>query len=444
MTKTIYALASGIGRSGVGVVRISGDNTFDFAKQLGVKNFTPNKLVRTNLFANNGDLIDEAMSVAFKNPNSFTGEDVVELHIHGSQAILNILFDELDKQGARLAEPGEFSKRAFANNKMDLTQAEGLIDLINAETQAQMQQAQRQTQGALRDLYNSWADELLPLLAHCEAYIDFPDEDLPESVKKQADDKIQNLISSILNHLEDNNRGERIRNGIQVAIIGAPNAGKSSLINVLTKRDVAIVSAQAGTTRDVIEVNLDIKGYPVRLFDTAGIRDSNDIVESEGIKRAVKSANQADIIILVIDGVKNIINDELILHNTKSIQNENAPLIILANKNENVSFNTPQTSKSIIPISTYTGDGIDTLVEQLYALISGLVIMDSEPIITRNRHRRALQDCLDSLIQSQTAPVPELIAEDLRIALRHLGIITGTVDVEELLDVVFKDFCIGK
>ena len=194
MSKTIYALASGVGRSGVGVVRISGDNAFDFAKQLGVKNFTPNKLARTNLFANNGDLIDEAMAVAFKNPNSFTGEDVVELHIHGSQAILNVLFDELDKQGARLAEPGEFSKRAFANNKMDLTQAEGLIDLINAETKAQMRQAQRQTQGALRDLYNSWADELLPLLAHCEAYIDFPDEDLPESVKKQTDEKIQNLI----------------------------------------------------------------------------------------------------------------------------------------------------------------------------------------------------------------------------------------------------------
>lgn len=444
MSKTIYALASGVGRSGVGVVRISGDNAFDCAKQLGVKNFTPNKLARTNLFANNGDLIDEAMAVAFKNPNSFTGEDVVELHIHGSQAILNVLFDELDKQGARLAEPGEFSKRAFANNKMDLTQAEGLIDLINAETKAQMRQAQRQTQGALRDLYNSWADELLPLLAHCEAYIDFPDEDLPESVKKQTDEKIQNLISSILNHLEDNNRGERIRNGIQVAIIGSPNAGKSSLINALTKRDVAIVSEQAGTTRDVIEVNLDIKGYPVRLFDTAGIRESDDVVESEGIKRAVKSANQADVIILVIDGVKNKINDELILQNTKSIENDNAPLIILANKNENSGFNTPQTSKSIIPMSTYTGDGIDKLVNQLYDLISGLVATDSEPIITRNRHRRALQDCLDSLIQSQTAPVPELVAEDLRISLRHLGIITGTVDVEELLDVVFKDFCIGK
>lgn len=229
-----------------------------------------------------------------------------------------------------------------------------------------------------------------------------------------------------------------------MAIIGSPNAGKSSLINALTKRDVAIVSEQAGTTRDVIEVNLDIKGYPVRLFDTAGIRESDDVVESEGIKRAVKSANQADVIILVIDGVKNKINDELILQNTKSIENDNAPLIILANKNENSGFNTPQTSKSIIPMSIYTGDGIDKLVNQLYDLISGLVATDSEPIITRNRHRRALQDCLDSLIQSQTAPVPELVAEDLRIALRHLGIITGTVDVEELLDVVFKDFCIGK
>lgn len=444
MTKTIYALASGTGRSGVAVVRISGDNAITIAEKLGAKFNAPKMLSRANLIDENNNLIDEAMAVSFPAPNSFTGENVVELHIHGSRAILNNLFDNLQRLGAVMAEPGEFSKQAFTNNKMDLTQAEGLIDLINAETTAQMRQAQRQSGGVLKDLYNNWADVLVKLLAHFEAYIDFPDEDLPIDVQNELNNKRQGLIDSISAHLSDNNKGERIREGLQVAIIGKPNAGKSSLVNVLAKRDVAIVSDIAGTTRDVIEVSLDINGYAVRLFDTAGIRNSDDEIEQQGVKRALQSANDADIILLVIDGSENKVDDKIIAEHLGSVENNSAPTIIVANKSEKPDFKAPESSKDVISISTHTGGGIDALLSQLQGAISDDFETGDEPLITRRRHRDALNECLENLIRSQSAPETELVAEDLRMALRGLGIITGQIDVEELLDIVFKDFCIGK
>ena len=444
MTRTIYALASGVGRAGVSVVRLSGESALDIAGKLGVKNTTPKTLQKVDLIGTDKKLIDTAMAVVFNAPNSFTGENVVEFHIHGGRAILNNLFNNLEQLGAELATPGEFSKQAFLNNKMDLTQAEGLIDLINAETTAQMRQAQRQSGGVLKDLYNGWAETLVKMLAHFEAYIDFPDEDLPDNIQAELNTKRQNLIDSINNHLSDNNRGERIRGGLQVAIIGKPNAGKSSLVNVLAKRDVAIVSDVAGTTRDVIEVSLDINGYAVRLFDTAGIRTSADSIEQAGVERAIKSANDADIILLVIDGAETEITDDVINEHLTELDNLTAPVITVANKSEKTDFKAPKSSENVISISTVQGDGIEPILSHLQGAISEHFEVGEEPLITRQRHRTALSECEQHLTRSQSAPETELVAEDLRMALRALGTITGQVDVEDLLDIVFNDFCIGK
>ncbi len=445
MSGTIYALASGAGRSGVAVVRISGAGALSALSRMGVDVIKPRYAHLCNLKNPKDDsVLDNALVLYFNAPYSFTGEDVVELHLHGSRAVLAETFSVLEgMQGVRLAEPGEFSKRAFENGKMDLTEAEGLIDLINAETHAQMKQAQRQAMGALGALYNSWADKIIPLLAHYEAYIDFPDEDLPDSLSQEALDKIGGIIREIKTHLADNNRGERMRDGVQVAVVGSPNAGKSSLVNALAKRDVAIVSGTAGTTRDVIEVSLDISGYPVRLFDTAGIRNSVDEIESEGIKRAITTAQKADIILLMIDGAETAITQDVIDEKTAELGNNNVPIIVLANKCEKENFVTPATSNTFV-VSMVDNTGVEEFLEHLQKIILSTFGTTGDPVITRTRHREALQDCYGALKQALQAPVPELIAEDLRVAVRCIGRITGQIDVEELLDIVFKDFCIGK
>ena len=341
----------------------------------------------------------------------------------------------------RLANPGEFTRRAFENGKMDLTEAEAIADLINAETSAQKDQALAQMDGALSNLYNDWTTRLTKSLAYIEAEIEFPDEDLPKDIINEMRPTTQMLIDEINDHLRDNNRGERLRNGIQVAIIGAPNAGKSSLVNALTRRDVAIVSDIAGTTRDVIEAHLDLGGYPVILSDTAGLRpdqistQGQDKIESEGIRRALKTAQEADIKILLFDGTLQTPDEH-----TLALIDENT--LLVANKSDQ-SANI-QSAQTMLPISAKTEAGLDQLTNALLLKIKDIMGKRAAPSLTRARHRKALEECQTSLNQSLNAALPELLAEDIRLAARAIGRITGTIHVEDLLDVIFRDFCIGK
>jgi tRNA modification GTPase len=448
MSDTIYALSSAVGKAGVSVVRVSGDKSwtslYEFVQVSG--EILPRiALFKKIIDPEMRDVLDQALILPFKGPASFTGEDVVEYHLHGSTAVVDGFLAALKKQpNHRLAEPGEFTRRAFENGKIDLTEAEAIADLIEAETQAQRHQALHQMGGALSNLYNGWREELVRALAYVEAVIDFPDEDVPDSETAKAHPAIQKIAEEIKLHLNDNNRGERLRSGIQVAVIGAPNAGKSSLVNALARRDVAIVSPMAGTTRDVIEVHLDLAGYPVILADTAGLRPdqifedgAHGSVESEGIRRALKRAEDADIRVLVFDGSQDDIDAHALnLFNERSI--------LVANKAD-LGINEKLKLHGAISISVTSQDGMDAFLSALTTKIKSLYDSSRDtPSLTRSRHRAALEDCLSRLENSMLATLPELMAEDLRIAARALGRITGRVDVEDLLDVIFRDFCIGK
>lgn len=452
MTDTIYALSSAAGKAGVSVVRVSGDRAWiSLAKLVQLADLpSPRAALFKKLFhPQTGDTIDQALVIPFKGPASFTGEDVVEYHLHGSIAVVDAFLSALKTfEGHRLAEPGEFTRRAFENGKLDLTEAEAIGDLINAETEAQRLQALAQMDGALSNLYNRWRDELVKALAYVEAVIDFPDEDVPDSETAKAHPAIQKIERELADHLNDNNRGERLRNGIQVAIIGAPNAGKSSLINALAKRDVAIVSPLAGTTRDIIEVHLDLGGYPVIIADTAGLRPdqitedgSHGTIESEGIRRALKRAEDADIRVLVFDGTESTPDKH-----TLNLINDNA--IIVFNKSDADNYKANHSvlgDVKAIEISITTGQGLDQLLSALTDNIKSVFTVSREtPSLTRARHRAALEDCRARLQSAVVADLPELMAEDLRLAARALGRIVGRVDVEDLLDVIFRDFCIGK
>lgn len=389
-----------------------------------------------------GSLIDRALVLGFKNPASFTGEDVVEYHIHGGRAIIDELLGVLGAQpGHRMAEAGEFTKRAFMNGKMDLTAAEAIADLVDAETAAQKAQALSQMGGVLATLYQGWTEELKTSLAHLEADLEFPDEDLPEGIAPQLRSVIEGLSQSIADHLNDNRRGERLRDGIHVAVIGAPNAGKSSLINALAQRDVAIVSDIAGTTRDVIEVHLDLGGYPVILADTAGLRpdqigeEGQDLIESEGIRRALKRAQEADIKLLLFDATSAQPDPH-----TLDLLDVNA--LVAVNKiDEQAALELPCPS---LLFSAKTGEGLEALIKALTDKVAELIGSSETPSLTRQRHRAALEACHQALGRALAADLPELMAEDMRLAIRALGRITGKVDVEDLLDVIFNDFCIGK
>lgn len=449
MSDTIYALSSASGKAGVAVVRVSGPAAFDSCKLLINNDKLPVLRVANlvNLYdPDSGALIDKALVIAFESPGSFTGENVVEYHLHGSPAVLDSLFRVFaGLSGHRMAEPGEFTRRAFENGKMDLTEAEAIADLIDAETQAQKQQALSQMGGALSSLYQGWADRLVKILAYTEAVIDFPDEDVPDDEINKMRPQIEGLAAEIQDHLDDNRRGERLRDGIRVAVIGAPNAGKSSLVNLLAQRDVAIVSDMAGTTRDVIDVHLNIGGYPVILSDTAGLRPDqlgsgdHDRIESEGIRRAMQKAEEADIRILVFDAGQD-------LYDPHTLNLINSDSIAVINKCD--LFHVKQDWTYEIPrvaLSVQDGDGVDELLIALEKRISALLNVSREtPSLTRQRHRDQLTKTLGALEGSLSASVPELMAEDLRLAIRALGRITGRVDVEDLLDVIFRDFCIGK
>ncbi len=443
---TIYALASGAGPAGIAVVRLSGPESKTALEALCASVPPPRRATRVEIRdPAGGEKLDDGLALWFPGPASFTGEDTVELHVHGGRAVVDGVLAALGAQpGLRLAEPGEFTRRAFENGKMDLTAAEGLADLVAAETAAQRRQALRQLGGELAELYESWRDRLIHGLAHLEATIDFSDEDLPERLADEVFRNLAGLATEIAAHLADNRRGERLRDGIHVAIVGPPNVGKSSLLNLLARRDAAIVSETAGTTRDVIEVHLDIGGYPLVVADTAGLRESADDIEREGVRRARLRAEDADLRLILIDAAA---WPEIDPAAADLIDQES---LLVINKVDLVAPKQPLSIGAIeaLPISAVTGDGIEALLAVLGARLTERIGDAAQPALTRARHREALEDCRHSLQRALSAAErsdrPELVAEDLRLAARALGRITGRVDVEDLLDVIFRDFCIGK
>jgi len=382
-----------------------------------------------------GERLDDGLALWFPGPKSYTGEDMAELHLHGSRAVLAAAMAALRRLGLRLAEPGEFTRRAFLSGKLDLLQAEAIADLAAAETEAQRRQALRQLDGAQGRLYRGWSERLTRLSAHLEAAIDFPDEDLPGDLEAEIARETADLAAAITAHLADGHRGERLRDGIGVAILGPPNAGKSSLLNRIARREAAITSPFAGTTRDVVEVAIDLDGYPVLLADTAGLRDSADFVEQEGLRRALARAEAAELRLFVFDAARPRDADG-------AARWPGPETLLVANKIDLL----PAPSdlpKGAFAVSALTGAGIDRLLATLGEKIAETYRIEA-PLLTRARHRQALEDAAAALVRSLAAPLPELRAEDLRLALRSLGHITGVVGVEDLLDVIFRDFCIGK
>jgi tRNA modification GTPase len=439
----IYALSSGRGPSGIAIIRLSGPGAGKVSKLISKENNLRPK--QTNLFKfynpKDNSLIDEGLLLWFPAPNSFTGDDLVEFHVHGSNAVIVHFLTVLSEQSnCRLAEPGEFTKIAFQNNKIDLLEAESIGDLIHSETELQRQQAIKLVQGNASNHYNNLREKLVKSLAYIEAKIDFAEDDLPEKVLKEVHKSIKDIHSDIQKILEDNKVGEKIRDGFKVSIVGEVNAGKSSLLNLLSKREVAIVSEEEGTTRDVIEIFLNIDGYPVVLADTAGIREAKNEVEKKGISLAIGKSKEADLNIIVIDNSSKVINNEI-----KDLINKDS--IVLLNKsdikeNQNHKFDT-----DTILVSVKNNKNIDILIKKIKEKLSRKFTSNNSALITRERHRVKLNDCLkeiDKFLKKDQNKDIELAAEDLRMATRHLGSIVGKVDVEEILGSIFKDFCIGK
>lgn len=442
-TDTIYALSTPPGTAGVAVIRLSGTHAISIANTLsGIEHFTPRTATRAALRDPlTAIILDDALIITFPCPASFTGEDVVELHTHGGVAVVQAVLRAIGQtQQARMAEPGEFTRRAFDNGKMDLTGTEALADLIHAETEFQRRQAMLHYQGGLRDLINQWRDELVGILAYCDATLDFADEELPETLEDAVQPRITALRQAITTFLNTASSGERLRDGIELAILGAPNAGKSSIINSLTGRDIAITSDVAGTTRDVVESHMDIGGYPFILADTAGLREeTDDVIEAEGMTRALNRAQSAQIRLLIFDATSLPSIDD----KTRALINKDALIVI--NKADVANTNTlpPVLSQAII-VSAHTKDGMDTLLQAITARAETLAGTGETPTLTRQRHFDILRACVTELKAANQASEGELIAESLRHATVQLGRMTGHVDVEDLLDVIFSDFCIGK
>jgi len=438
---TIFALASGAGRAGVAVVRLSGPDAGRALQVLtGLALPVPRRAVLRDLRARSGEVIDKSLILWFPAPASFTGEDVVELHVHGGRAVLNFVFAELSAlPWLRPADPGEYSRRAFENNRLDLTAAEGLADLVAAETEMQRRQALRQMEGRLGDLYESWRSDLVGAMAQLEALVDFPDEDLPDGLISGVGQRVQALEAAISAHLDDNRAGERLRDGLSVVILGAPNVGKSSFLNTLAGRDAAIVSATPGTTRDIVEVHLDLGGLPVALADTAGLRETADDIEAEGIRRALRHAERADLKLIMLEaGPAPYLPADLVAE-----LDDNA--LLVGTKADLVSSSAlAHEGRRIWPVSVRSGSGMDALLAEVQTRLSARFASSGTVGITRIRHRQALEEALLGLRRYDSAPYPELGAEDLRLAARHIGRITGRVDVEDILDVLFGTFCIGK
>lgn len=452
---TIFALATPPGKGGIAVVRVSGAHAALCLAAAGISTPpAPRHATRAALHnPQNGEKIDDALILWFPAPHSFTGENIAEFHIHGGHAVSQALFRLWDAiPHIRMAGPGEFTRRAFLNGKIGLTEAEGIADMIDAETEAQRRQALQQMDGTVGRFYDALRARIIRILAHIEAYLDFPDEEIPSNVVEVTRAEIKNAISDIRRQLDDEGRGEKTREGLLAVILGPPNAGKSSLLNLLARRDVAIVSPIAGTTRDAIEVRLDIGGYPVTLVDTAGLRKSDEFIEKEGIKRALAHAENADIKLWVYD----ITNPESSCI-FQDFDDKNA--IVIGNKSDLLSLEGAGASEKIaeknnfreknkrlpLKISTRTGQGIEDLLTIFENKITNIFSVESSPVITRDRHRNALTSAAQHLEHSLDSELPiEIACEELRLAARALGRVTGRVEVEEILDALFKNFCIGK
>jgi tRNA modification GTPase len=469
--KTIFALSTPKGRGGIAVVRVSGKHALNSFGKLCSKDSPKPRISNYEKLINpvSRETIDHAIVTYYRSPNSFTGEDTVEYAVHGGLAIINELLACLTEcTNHRMAEPGEFTRRAFENGKLDLTEAEAVADLIDAETIMQKNQALGQLSGQLSQIYNDWTERLKTLLAHTEADLEFPDEDVPDMLADTAKPIAETILHEISQHLDDAHRGERIRDGIEIAVIGAPNAGKSSLVNALARRDIAIVSDVAGTTRDMLEVHLDIGGYPVRLVDTAGLRpmhmqaEGHDKIENEGIARALHRAENADFRMVVFDGSL----DEPDLH-TKSLLTKPGSFRRRPESSKTSSFKDPglhrddesgrdivvinKTDQAInfeldnaIYISAMKNEGIDKLIDRIRIVCTDNFPPSESASLTRLRHRDALQDSAECLQRALESDEQELFCEDIRLALRGLGRITGRVVADDILDIVFSTFCLGK
>mgnify|MGYP001158522883 FL=1 len=442
---TIYALSTGPGISGIAVIRISGEETSKVLTLLTSKPLPKPRVAALRKInkINTSELIDEGIILWFPGPESYTGEDMAEIQVHGSKAVVDALHKSISKiENCRLAEPGEFTKLAFQNGKINLLKAESVADLISSETEIQRQQAIKIMNGKSANRFNFLREKLLKILAHVEAKIDFPDEDLPKDIlneiKKSSDEVLKNLEKI----LDDQKVGERIREGFKIAILGPTNAGKSSLLNHLSNRDVAIVSEIAGTTRDVIETHLNIDGYPVIVSDTAGIRESKDEIEKKGIKLSLNRAEEADLKLIVVEAKNLDFTDVL-----KGLLDENAILVI--NKLDLLKKDIDPEIKKInhVLISIKDNLNIDALILKIKNSLKNKFITSEDILITRERHRQHLEQCLNHLKNfNQKKEIEDFdkAAEDLRLATRHLGMIVGKVDVEEILGSIFNDFCIGK
>lgn len=439
---TIYALSTVFGKSGVAVIRISGEKVLDIINKITnidcdkIKDryayFTPIIDYKTN------NILDKCLILYFKAPHSFTGEDILEIQCHGSKAVLNSVLNCLsDIKNVRLAEPGEFSKRAYYNGKMDLTEAEGLADLIDAETSEQQKYALRQMSGNLKNLYSNWRENLVRVLSYLEAFIDFPEEDIPTNLYNDILNTVFKVKSDIKEHLSDNKVNEQLKNGFRVVITGATNAGKSSLINTLTKRNAVIVSDIAGTTRDAIDISLDIGGYPVVITDTAGIRETDNPIEKQGIDIAKQKVEEADFVIALYDASDN---------SNYTLNIDNKDIIFVANKIDKLSDKEIDSikEKNHILISAKYNQGIDNLISLILENIKAKFSSSSNVLITRLRYRKALEKCLENLDNFSLDKEIELSSEDIRLACRAIGEITGYVKVDEILDNIFSSFCIGK
>ena len=442
---TIYALSSGPGISGIAVIRVSGKNAAVVVKKLTRGKLPLPRVATLTKFNKNGrkELIDEGVIIWFPGPNSYTGEDLAEFHVHGSRAVINEMHSAISKvKKCRLAKPGEFTKRAFQNGRINLLKAESIGDLISSETQIQRKQALKIMSGKSADKFNSWRKKLLKILSHIEAKIDFPDEDLPKNIIHEVKNTSNNVLTEIKKTLDDQKVGERIREGFKIAIVGPTNAGKSSLLNYLSKRDAAIVSEIAGTTRDVIETHLNLDGYPVVLSDTAGIRNSKNEIEKKGIKIALKRAEDADLR-LVIVSAKNIDFASVL----KQLLTKNAILVV--NKSDLIKGKLNRKFKKYehVLISIKKDLNLNKLISKIKNKLKNKFTTSEDILITRERHRQNLINCVQHLEKFQKKKYTldfDKAAEDLRLATRHLGMIVGKVDVEELLGSIFNDFCIGK
>ncbi|MSP20932.1 MAG: tRNA uridine-5-carboxymethylaminomethyl(34) synthesis GTPase MnmE [Alphaproteobacteria bacterium] len=439
---TIFALSSAPGPAGIAVLRVSGPEAGPALKALTGQLPAPRRATVAPLRRpGSAELLDRALVLWFPAPASVTGEDVAEFQVHGGRAVVRAALEALGGlPGLRPAEPGEFTRRAFLNGKLDLTQVEALADLVKAETEGQRRQATRQLEGELGQLLERWRSEILRALAHVEAAIDFAEDEVPTEVVAAAAALVHRLVPQMEEALQEAGRSERLRTGVHIAIIGPPNAGKSSLLNALAGREAAIVAATAGTTRDVVEVHLDLAGVPVVLADTAGLRDAGEDVEEEGVRRALARAELADVRIGVFDAttwpeldertLTALGPDDLVVLNKVDVRFVPEPIVC---------------SRDTWQVSAKTGQGIRPFVQALEGAAQARAGMTEEPGLTRARQRDALSDCVAALRRFlDGGPDAELRAEDLRLAARALGRITGRVDMDELLDVIFRDFCIGK